>query len=76
MLSLKEFVRRVDVQTDTIEAKINDGSLKPDMIVIMTEKKRLLYFKQESLIDAAKRFNWTIIDNSNRKNIFMEVINT
>ena len=75
MLSLKEFVRRVDVQTDTIEAKINDGSLKPDMIVIMTEKKRLLYFKQESLIDAAKRFNWTIIDNSNRKNIFMEVIN-
>ena len=75
MLSLKEFVRRVDVQSDTIEAKINDGSLQPDMIVTMTEKKRLLYFKQESLIDAAKRFNWTIIDNSNRKNIFMEVIN-
>ena len=33
MLSQMEFVRRVDVQKDTVEAKIKDGTLLPDMVV-------------------------------------------
>lgn len=74
MLSLLEFVRRVDVQPETVNKYIQDGRLTPDLIVPIGEKKTLKYFKEETLIQAAKDNNWRLIDDSNRKNFFMEVI--
>ncbi|MBR6670995.1 MAG: DEAD/DEAH box helicase [Ruminococcus sp.] len=75
MISLKEFVRRVDVQTDTIEAKIKDGSLKVDLSVRLSENRILYYFKESTLEKAAVEFKWTIINDFNRKNLFLDIIN-
>lgn len=74
MISQMEFVRRVDVQSETIERYIKDGLLRPDLIVPVNEHRIFRYFKEETLKAAAQRFNWTIIDNSNKKILFMKMV--
>ena len=74
MISQMEFVRRVDVQTETIERYVREGKLVPDMVVPMSEHRMFKYFKEESLCKYAKQYGWTIIDNSNRKDMFMDMI--
>ena len=44
-----EFVRRVDVQTETIERYVRDGLLMPDLVVPMSEHRTFKYFKEETL---------------------------
>ena len=74
MTSQMEFVRRVDVQTETIERYVREGKLVPDLIVPMSEHRTFKYFKEESLQKYAEQYGWTIIDDSNRKDIFMDMI--
>ncbi len=74
MLSQLEFVRRIDVQPETVSRYIQDGKLTPDLVVPISEKKTLKYFKEETLEKAAKENNWRLINDSNRKSFFMEVI--
>ena len=74
MISQMEFVRRVDVQTETIERYVREGKLVPDLVVPMSEHRTFKYFKEESLEKYAEQFGWTLIDDSNRKDMFMDMI--
>ncbi len=74
MISQMEFVRRVDVQSETIERYIRDGKLIPDLIVPMSENRRFCYFKEETLLSAAEQYGWKLIDDSNRKDQFMQMV--
>lgn len=74
MISLMEFVRRVDVQSETIERYVREGRLVPDMVVPMSEHRTFKYFKEESLQKYAVEFGWTLIDDKNRKELFLNMI--
>lgn len=74
MISQMEFVRRVDVQSETIEKYLREGKLVPDLIVPMSEHKSFKYFKQETLERYAQEFGWQLIDDANRKNLFMKMV--
>ena len=74
MISQMEFVRRVDVQTETIERYVREGKLIPDLVVPMSEHRTFKYFKEESLEKYAQQYGWRLIDDSNRKDMFMEMI--
>ena len=76
MVSQMEFVRRVDVQTETIEKYVREGKLIPDLVVPMSEHRTFKYFKEETLQKYAGQYGWTLIDDSNRKDMFMEMIRT
>ena len=74
MISQMEFVRRVDVQTETIEKYVRDGKIVPDLVVPMSEHRTFKYFKEETLQKYAGQYGWTLIDDSNRKDMFMDMI--
>ena len=74
MISQMEFVRRVDVQSETIERYVREGRLVPDLVVPMSEHRTFKYFKEETLEKYAKEYGWTIIDDSNRKDMFLDMI--
>ena len=74
MISQMEFVRRVDVQTETIERYVREGKLVPDLIVPMSEHRTFKYFKEETLQTYAEQYGWKLIDDRNRKQLFMEMV--
>lgn len=74
MVSQMEFVRRVDVQTETIERYVREGKLVRDLVVPMSEYRTFKYFKEETLEKYARQYGWTLIDDSNRKDMFMDMI--
>lgn len=74
MISQMEFVRRVDVQTETIERYVREGKLVPDLVVPMSEHRTFKYFKEEMLERYARQYGWTLIDDSNRKELFLEMV--
>ena len=74
MISQMEFIRRVDVQSETVERYIREGKIIPDLIVPMSEHKQLKYFTEETLEAAAKANDWKLINDSNRKELFMEMV--
>ena len=73
MISQMEFVRRVDVQTETIERYVREGKLVPDLVVPMSEHRTFKYFKEETLKKYAEQYGWTLIDDNNRKSVFMDM---
>ena len=74
MISQMEFIRRVDVQSETIERYVREGLIFPDLIVPMSEHRTFKYFKEETLNTYAEKFGWTLIDDSNRKDLFIEMV--
>ncbi len=74
MISQMEFVRRVDVQTETIERYVREGLLVPDLVVPMSEHRTFKYFKEETLQKYAQQYGWTLIDDSNRKDLFLDMV--
>ena len=74
MISQMEFVRRVDVQAETIERHVREGKLVPDLAVPMSEHRVFKYFKEETLERYAKEYGWTLIDDSNRKGLFLDMV--
>ena len=74
MISQMEFVRRVDVQTETIERYVREGKLVPDPVVPMSEHRTFKYFKEETPERYARQYGWTLIDDSNRKELFLEMV--
>ena len=74
MISQMKFVRRVDVQSETIERYMREGMLIPDLIVPMSEHRAFKYFKEETLISYAEKYNWKLIDDNNRIDLFMEMV--
>ena len=74
MISQMEFVRRVDAQAETIERYVREGKLIPDLVVPMSEHRTFKYFREETLKAYAEQYGWRLIDDSNRKDLFMEMI--
>lgn len=74
MVSQMEFVRRVDVQSETIEKYVQEGKLTPDLVVPMSEHRTFKYFKEETLTKYAEQYGWKLIDDSNRKDLFLEMV--
>ena len=74
MISQMEFIRRVDVQSETIERYVRDGMIVPDLVIPMSEHRSFKYFKEETLKAYAEQYGWGLIDDSNRKDLFMEMI--
>ena len=46
----------------------------PDLIVPMSEHRTFKYFKEETIQAYAEQYGWKLIDDSNRKQLFMEMI--
>lgn len=74
MISQMEFIRRVDVQSETIERYVREGKLIPDLVIPMSEHRVFKYFKEETLERYAQEFGWKLIDDNNRKTLFMEMV--
>ena len=50
MISQIEFVRMVDVQSETVERYIKDGKVKPDLSIPFGDKRMFHYFREESIV--------------------------
>ena len=53
---------------------MRDGLLIPDLLVPMSEHRTFKYFKEETLEKYAEQYGWTLIDDSNRKDLFLDMI--
>lgn len=74
MLSQMELARRVSAQPESVEKYIQEGKLKADLEVPISGSRTYKYFRPETLYQAAKQFGWTCIEDSNRKDIFMDMV--
>ena len=74
MISQMEFVCRVDVQTETVERYVRDGLLVPDLVVPMSEHRTFKPFKEETFQKYAEQYGWTFIDDSNCKELFLDMV--
>lgn len=74
MISQMEFVRRVDAASETVEKYIREGQIIPDLAVPVSEHRVFKYFTEETLEKTAEKFGWKLINDSNRKELFMEMI--
>jgi hypothetical protein len=74
MISQMEFIRRVDIQSETVERYVRNGMIIPDLVVPMSEHRNFKYFKEETLKAYAEQYGWELIDDSNRKDMFMDMI--
>mgnify|MGYP007027083059 CR=1 FL=1 len=61
-------------RTETIERYVRDGLLVPDLVVPMSEHRTFKYFKEETLQKYAEQYSWTLIDDSNRKDLFLDMV--
>ena len=76
MISQIEFVRMVDVQSETVDHYIKDGKIKPDLSVLFGDKRMFHYFREESVRNIAKQYGWDLITPQNMADKFMKFIET
>lgn len=76
MISQLEFVRMVDVQTETIERYLRDGKIVPDLKVPLGNKRSFKYFKEDTVKKYAAQFGWDMITAANIKDKFMNMVKT
>ena len=76
MISQLEFVRMVDVQSETVERYIKDGKVKPDLSIPFGDKRMFHYFREESIRNIAKQYGWGLITPQNMADKFMKFIET
>lgn len=76
MISQIEFVRMVDVQSETVDRYIKDGKIKPDLSVPFGDKRMFHYFREESVRNTAKQYGWDLITPQNMADKFMKFIET
>lgn len=74
MISQLEFVRMVDVQSETIDKYLKEGKIIADLEIPIGEKRSFKYFKNEKINAYAKQFGWDLITPSNMKEKFMTYI--
>ena len=73
LISQMEFVRRVNVRAETIGRYVREGKLVPDLAVPMSGDRTFKYFKEETVQTYARQYGWTLIDDRNRKTLFLEM---
>lgn len=76
MISQLEFVRMVDVQSETVERYIKDGKVKPNLSIPFGDKRMFHYFREESIRNIAKQYGWGLITPQNMADKFMKFIET
>lgn len=76
MISQLEFVRMVDVQSETIERYIREGKIKADLEVPFGDRRSFKYFKEETVKKYATQYKWELITPANMKDKFMEMVKT
>ncbi len=76
MISQIEFVRMVDVQSETIERYIREEKIVADMTIPIGENRNFHYFNKETIETYAKDFKWDMITSSNIKDKFLEFVNS
>jgi hypothetical protein len=76
MISQLEFVRMVDVQSETIERYIREGKIVPDLEVPLADKRTFKYFKDETVKKYAAEYGWELITTTNMKEKFMSMVHT
>lgn len=76
MISQLEFVRMVDVQSETVERYIREGKIKPDLSVPIGDKRFFHYFREETVRSIAKKYGWDLITPSNMATKFLEFVET
>lgn len=76
MISQIEFVRMVDVQSETVDRYIKDGKIKPDLSVPFGDKRMFHYFREESVRNIAKQYGWDLITPQNMADKLMKFIET
>lgn len=76
MISQLEFVRRVDVQSETVDRYVREGKIVADLEVPFGENRSFKYFKKEMVQIYAERYGWELITPENIKDIFMEMVRT
>ena len=75
MYSQQELIRHLSVQkTQTIEEYIRRGKITPDLIVDLSGNRKFHYYKKERVEEYSEKFGWTIITDSNRYELFMDMI--
>lgn len=74
MLSQKEFIRRVDVQSETVDRYVKNGDIKPDLSIPISENKTFNYYKEDTVIMYAKKYGWDLITPTNIKEKFMKFV--
>jgi len=76
MISQYELVRRVNVQSETIEKYIREGLIIPDLEVPISEHRSFKYFDPIRPSEYARQFGWKLINLQNMKDMFMEMVTT
>lgn len=74
MISQIEFVRMVDVQSETIDRYIREGKIIPDLEIPMSRNRTFKYFREETINNYVKQFGWQLITPSNMKDMFMDMV--
>lgn len=74
MISQLEFVRMVDVQSETVERYIREEKIVPDLAVPISESRFFNYFRESTVKAYAEQFGWDLITQSNIKSKFMEFV--
>lgn len=74
MISQLEFVRMVDVQSETIEKYIREGKIKPDLEIPVGDKRSFKYFREETVRSYASEYGWDLITPANMKDKFMNMV--
>ena len=67
MISQLEFVRMVDVQTETIERYIREGKIAADLEVPFGDKRSFKYFKEETINKYAQQYGLCLTHNVSNK---------
>ena len=76
MISQFEFVRMVDVQTETVDKYIRDGRIKADLEVPLSNNRSFKYFKEDTIKQYAVQFGWDLITAANMKEKFIDMVET
>lgn len=74
MISQLEFVRMVNVQSETVERYIREGKIVPDLAVPVSENRFFNYFREDTVKSYAEKYGWDLITQGNIKSKFMEFV--
>lgn len=74
MITQAEFIRQVNVQSETIESYVRTGKIKPDLIMTLGQSRNIKYYSEKTVDQYVQQFGWTFINDDNRWDMFMEMI--
>lgn len=74
MKSQIEFVRMVNIQSETIDKYIREGKITADLEIPMSGNRVFNYFKEETVEKYVKEFGWQLITPANMKDMFIEMV--